>query len=60
MKISINGSSELIHSDVSRLLVHAEQAAADGMAGWWLAQTGLIDALGQAIALHAGEHLALE
>jgi 5,10-methylenetetrahydromethanopterin reductase len=45
MKISINGSSELIHSDVPRLLAHAEKAAADGMAGWWLAQTGLIDAL---------------
>ncbi len=45
MRISINGSSELIHSDVPRLLAHAEQAAADGMAGWWLAQTGLIDAL---------------
>jgi 5,10-methylenetetrahydromethanopterin reductase len=45
MKISINGSSELIHSDVPRLLAHAEKAAADGMAGWWLAQTGLVDAL---------------
>ncbi len=45
MKISINGSSELIHSDVARLVVHAEKAAADGMAGWWLAQTGLVDAL---------------
>ncbi len=45
MKISINGSSELIHNDIPRLLAHAEKAAADGMAGWWLAQTGLIDAL---------------
>jgi F420-dependent oxidoreductase-like protein len=45
MRISINGSSELIHSDISRLVDHAEKAAADGMAGWWLAQVGLIDAL---------------
>ncbi|MEQ8839859.1 MAG: TIGR03564 family F420-dependent LLM class oxidoreductase [Acidimicrobiales bacterium] len=45
MKISINGSSELIHSDVARLLAHAEKAAADGMAGWWLAQVGIVDAL---------------
>ncbi|MEZ5169026.1 MAG: LLM class flavin-dependent oxidoreductase, partial [Acidimicrobiales bacterium] len=45
MKISINGSSELIHADVARLLDHAEQAASDGMAGWWLAQTSLVDAL---------------
>jgi F420-dependent oxidoreductase-like protein len=45
MKISINGSSELIHSDVPRLVAHAKQAAEDGMSGWWLAQVGLIDAL---------------
>ncbi|MEM7140906.1 MAG: TIGR03564 family F420-dependent LLM class oxidoreductase [Actinomycetota bacterium] len=45
MRISINGSSELIHSDVGRLVAHAKQAAADGMSGWWLAQTGLVDAL---------------
>ena len=45
MKISINGSSELIHSDVPRLIAHAKTAADDGMSGWWLAQTGLVDAL---------------
>lgn len=45
MRISINGSSELIHSDISRLVAHAKAAAADGMSGWWLAQTGLVDAL---------------
>ena len=45
MKISINGSSELIHADVARLVAHAKQAADDGMAGWWLAQVGLVDAL---------------
>jgi len=45
MKVSINGSSELIHADVSRLVAHAKTASDDGMAGWWLAQTGLVDAL---------------
>ena len=45
MKISINGSSELMHADVARLVAHAKQAADDGMAGWWLAQVGLVDAL---------------
>ena len=45
VKISINGSSELAHSDVGRLVSHAQQASADGMAGWWLAQIGLVDAL---------------
>lgn len=45
MKISINGSSELIHADVPRLVTHAKTAADDGMAGWWLAQVGLVDAL---------------
>ena len=40
MRISINGSSELIHADVPRLIDHARQTAADGLGGWWLAQTG--------------------
>jgi 5,10-methylenetetrahydromethanopterin reductase len=45
MKISINGSSELMHADVPRLVAHAKQTAEDGMSGWWLAQVGLVDAL---------------
>lgn len=45
MRISINGSSELIHADVGRLVAHARQTAADGLSGWWLAQNGLVDAL---------------
>ena len=45
MKISINGSSELIHADIPRLVTHARAAADDGMSGWWLAQVGLVDAL---------------
>ncbi len=45
MRISINGSSELIHSDIDRLIAHAKQTSDDGLSGWWLAQTGLVDAL---------------
>ena len=45
MRISVNASSELLHDDFGRLRAHAEQAAADGFAGWWLAQVGLTDAL---------------
>jgi len=45
MRIAINASAELLHADLGRLREHAEQAAEDGFSGWWLAQTGLIDAL---------------
>ena len=45
MRISINGSSELLYADIPRLIAHAKKAADDKMAGWWLAQTGLVDAL---------------
>ncbi|MBC8195791.1 MAG: TIGR03564 family F420-dependent LLM class oxidoreductase [Acidimicrobiia bacterium] len=45
MKIAINASAELLHADVGRLREHAAAAAEDGFSGWWLAQTGLIDAL---------------
>ena len=54
MKISINGSSELIHADVARLVAHARKTADDGLAGWWLAQVGLVDAL-TVIALAGAE-----
>ncbi|RMH87213.1 MAG: TIGR03564 family F420-dependent LLM class oxidoreductase [Actinomyces sp.] len=45
MRISINGSTQLIEPDIDTLVAHAAGAAADGLAGWWLAQTGLVDAL---------------
>ncbi|MDP6480642.1 MAG: TIGR03564 family F420-dependent LLM class oxidoreductase [Acidimicrobiales bacterium] len=45
MRIAINASAELMHADVGRLREHAAAAAEDGFAGWWLAQTGLVDAL---------------
>jgi 5,10-methylenetetrahydromethanopterin reductase len=59
MRISINGSSELIHADVPRLIDHARQTAADGLGGWWLAQTGLIDAL-TVLALAGSEAPGIE
>ncbi len=59
MRISINGSSELLHSDIPRLLAHAKKAADDGLAGWWLAQTGLVDAL-TVIALAADQAPGIE
>ncbi len=45
MRIAINASAELVHADLGRLREHAAAAAADGFSGWWLAQTGLVDAL---------------
>jgi|TARA_B100001079_G_scaffold74137_1_gene63715 F420-dependent oxidoreductase-like protein len=45
VRIAINASAELMHADVGRLKEHAAAAAEDGFSGWWLAQTGLIDAL---------------
>ena len=45
MRIAINASAELLHADLGRLREHAARAAEDGFSGWWLAQTGLIDAL---------------
>ncbi len=45
MRISINGSTQLLDPDVGTLVDHAARTAADGLAGWWLAQTGLVDAL---------------
>ena len=45
MRIALNASAELLHADLGRLRDHAARAADDGFSGWWLAQTGLIDAL---------------
>ena len=45
MRIAINASAELLHGDIGRLREHAASAAEDGFTGWWLAQTGLVDAL---------------
>ncbi len=45
MRISLNASSLLGSGDVGALKDHAAQSADEGFSGWWLAQTGLIDAL---------------
>lgn len=45
MKIGINASAQLLFPTVAGLREHARQTAADGFGGWWLAQTGMTDAL---------------
>ncbi len=45
MKIGINASAQLLFPTLDGLRDHAAQAAADGFGGWWLAQTGMTDAL---------------
>lgn len=45
MRIALNASAELLHADLGRLRDHAAQAGDEGFDGWWLAQTGLVDAL---------------
>ncbi len=45
MRISINGSALLATANLGELKAHALQTHADGFDGWWLAQTGLVDAL---------------
>ena len=45
MRIAVNASAELLHADIGRLREHAARTAEDGFSGWWLAQTGLVDAL---------------
>ncbi|NNE72622.1 MAG: TIGR03564 family F420-dependent LLM class oxidoreductase [Acidimicrobiales bacterium] len=45
MRIGINASGLLLTPDLGAMLEHAQQAEADGFSSWWLAQTGLVDAL---------------
>lgn len=45
MKITINGSATLAGADLGTITAHAAAAAADGFGTYWLAQTGLVDAL---------------
>ena len=54
MKIGINASALLTSPDLGAMAEHAAQAESDGFASWWLAQTGLVDALGVFTAL--GSH----
>lgn len=45
MRLSINASANLANPNLEALQNHAKQAEADGFSGWWLAQTGMVDAL---------------
>lgn len=45
MKISINGSAIAGAIDVARIIAHVAAAEQDGFGGYWLQQSGLIDAL---------------
>jgi F420-dependent oxidoreductase-like protein len=45
MRIAINGSGLLAQPSLPTLIDDIARAEADGLAGYWLAQTGLVDAL---------------
>lgn len=59
MRIGINGSGLLGRPSIDSLVDHAVQAEADGFSSWWLAQTGLVDALSVFIAA-AGRATSIE
>lgn len=50
MRIGINGSGLLSKPSIDKLVAHAKQAEEDGFSSWWLAQTGMVDALSVFIA----------
>lgn len=50
MRIGINGSGLLSNPSIDKLVAHAKQAEEDGFASWWIAQTGMVDALSVFIA----------
>jgi F420-dependent oxidoreductase-like protein len=51
MRISMNGSGELtLEPSIARIGAHIERAAGAGLGGYWLAQTGLVDALTMLVA----------
>ena len=51
MRISVNGSGELtLEPSIERIGAHMHRAAAAGFGGYWLAQTGLVDALTMFVA----------
>ncbi|MDH4170007.1 MAG: TIGR03564 family F420-dependent LLM class oxidoreductase [Acidimicrobiia bacterium] len=45
MRITINGSPSLLAGSLDDVRAHAAGAHVDGFGGYWLAQTGLVDAL---------------
>jgi 5,10-methylenetetrahydromethanopterin reductase len=50
MRIGINGSDKLMSADLTAVVADVVDAEADGFASYWLAQTGLLDAV-SALAL---------
>lgn len=46
MRIGINGSSLLVRPDLGQIVADVGSAEAEGFTSYWLAQTGLVDALG--------------
>lgn len=50
MRIGINGSDKLVRPELGVIAADVEQAEADGFTSYWLAQTGLLDAV-SALAL---------
>lgn len=46
MHIGLNASSLLTAPSIEDMRAHASTAEQDGFSSWWLAQTGLVDALG--------------
>lgn len=59
MRIGINGSDQLVNPDVGRLIAAAVDAEARGFAGYWLAQTALVDAT-SVLALAGRETSSIE
>ena len=54
MRIGINASGLLARPEIAAIRADAERAEAGGFSSWWLAQTGLVDALGMIGALGSG------
>ena len=59
MKIAINGSGLLAAPDLQAIVDDISRAEADGMSGYWLAQTGLVDAL-TALVVAGGSTSSIE
>ncbi len=60
MRIGINGSDKLVRPELGAITADVEQAEADGFTSYWLAQTGLLDAVSAlALAGRATERITL-
>ena len=59
MRIGLNGSSLLARPDLGQIVTDVETAESEGLTSYWLAQTGLVDALG-ALAAAGGATSSIE